>query len=105
MREIRSSGSVRGASGDGRPYRERSAEAPLRYRMLPVLPPKRSSSGMRIIAVPTRSAVAATSARCRARSRSGRRALPARRAGGSVAGGITRRPFGRTSGTGVQALC
>jgi hypothetical protein len=27
MRETRSSGSVRGASGDGRPYRERSAEA------------------------------------------------------------------------------
>ena len=25
MREIRSSGSVRGASGDGRPYRERKA--------------------------------------------------------------------------------
>jgi hypothetical protein len=27
MRETRSSGSVRGASGDGRPYRERLAEA------------------------------------------------------------------------------
>jgi len=27
MREIRTSGSVRGASGNGRPYRERSAEA------------------------------------------------------------------------------
>jgi hypothetical protein len=30
MREIRSSGSVRGASGDGRPYRERIRVVELR---------------------------------------------------------------------------
>jgi len=33
MRESRSSGSVRGAASDGRPYRERSAASPLIDRL------------------------------------------------------------------------
>ena len=42
MRETRSSGSVRGASGNGRPYRERSAEARLGPSGFRFLAPKRS---------------------------------------------------------------
>ena len=39
MREIRSSGSVRGASGDGRPYRERVSPVAVRPAERPLAEP------------------------------------------------------------------
>ncbi|MEA2819405.1 MAG: hypothetical protein QOJ86_1409 [Bradyrhizobium sp.] len=43
MREIRSSGSVRGASGDGRPYRERYLAARRRAAKRPESTPLQTS--------------------------------------------------------------